>query len=474
MPKRLSAFFYGEKASDREPVTLFDVGCSGGIDEEWEIFGLSLHAIGFDPLETEIERLTRAERRLHVHYEAAFVGLSSAQQKERERSEAALSEADRFYTNVYDRSSTRKALEILSYDYIKEQFNSGASKTYSSRHISLDEFAKERSITSVDFLKTDTDGHDAEVLIGAEALLESAVIGTKIECSFSGSKSPYARSFANVDRIMTQRGFYLFDLKPYTYTRAALPGPFRYEILAPTTCGSPDMADALYLRDLAHPDYERIFGFSATPERIIKALCILESFGLQDCAAELILSRADRLPYPTEHLLDLLVPDTFGAGISYKEYMRRFMADPKALFPSRLGNRPDLPIVMGAARELSLAHAVSYPQWGATAKATADGGLLLTTNAHTWGYALALPLPEREGTETLAIELEVIGGQIGVSLADPAYTQLAAETLVSPARKKSTVLIPVSAADATAALMIRNGPEAPSRAIISRVTLFTS
>ena len=96
--------------------------------------------------------------------------------------------------------------------------------------------------------------------------------------------------------------------------------------------------------------------------------------------------------------------------------MRRFTADPKALFPSRLGNRPDLPIVMGAPRELSLAHAVSYPQWGATAEATADGGLLLTTSAHTWGYALALPLPEREGTETLAIELEVIGGQIGVSL----------------------------------------------------------
>ena len=117
MPNHLSAFFYGEKADDRETVTVFDVGCSGGVGTEWDIFGSSLRAIGFDPLVTEIARLRQAERRPNVSYEAAFVGLNSAQEKEREAYESALSRRDRFFPDLEARSSARTATEILAYDY---------------------------------------------------------------------------------------------------------------------------------------------------------------------------------------------------------------------------------------------------------------------------------------------------------------------------------------------------------------------
>jgi hypothetical protein len=41
--------------------TLIDVGCSGGIAAYWRTFGPALRALGIDPLNAEIARLSRAE-----------------------------------------------------------------------------------------------------------------------------------------------------------------------------------------------------------------------------------------------------------------------------------------------------------------------------------------------------------------------------------------------------------------------------
>ena len=214
---------------------------------------------------------------------------------------------------------------------------------------------------------------------------------------------------------MTSKGFQLFDIKPQTYTRPALPGPFKYEIMAQTTNGPAVCADVLYLRDLAHPDYETLFGFPATPERIIKTACVMEACSLQDCAAELIISRSDRIPYPIDRMLDPLVPNSLGPRLSYREYMERFMADPKALLPSRLGNqRPILPFT-GVRRELPLDHALSFPNLDASLSWLGDGSrLLVTTSRHKWAYAMVLPLPDHEGPGVLVVEASAIEGQVGV------------------------------------------------------------
>src|SRR6516225_1369140 len=91
MLNRLSAFLYGEKAPDREQVTVIDVGCSGGVGTEWEVFGAALCAVGFDPLVSEIERLRQTEQRPNISYEAAFVGLGPVQKQERDALESSLS-----------------------------------------------------------------------------------------------------------------------------------------------------------------------------------------------------------------------------------------------------------------------------------------------------------------------------------------------------------------------------------------------
>jgi FkbM family methyltransferase len=472
VPNRLSTLLYGEKAHDREPVTVFDIGCSGGVGTEWEIFGTALRVVGFDPLVSEIERLRQAEQRPNVSYEAAFVGLNPTQEKDRNTHDSKLSARDKFFPDLEARSSAVRATDILSYDYKKEVFNAGAERIYSSSRISLDEFCRRRPLTGVDILKTDTDGYDLEVLIGAQNVLESSILAASIECFFDRPRSSYANTFSNVDRFMTGKGFYLFDIRPRTYTRAALPGPFQYDIFAQTSGGAPVWADVLYLRDLASADYEGLFGFEASEERIIKTACFLEARGLPDCAAELISNRADRLSYPIEQMLDLLVPDYLGAKLSYREYIDRFTADPRVLFPSHLANQtPRLPFVTGPRRELSLQNAVSSPDWDAALSA-ANGGMLVTTSRQNWAYAMILPLPHSQRRGVILVEAEVVEGQVGVSIANADHTELAGETILS-SRDASTVMLPVSRAAAGDALMIRNAwSEGPSRVVISRVEFF--
>jgi hypothetical protein len=472
MLNRLSAFLYGEKAPDREQVTVIDVGCSGGVGTEWEVFGAALRAVGFDPLVSEIERLRQTEHRPNISYEAAFVGLGPAHEKERDALESSLSGRDKFFPDLEARSSAVRGTEILSYDYKKEIFNAGAERVYSRRRISLDEFAQQRSLTGVDMLKTDTDGHDLEVLVGAQNILESSILAASIECFFHRPRSSYANTFSNVDRFMTSKGFYLFDVQPRTYTRGALPGPFQYDIFAQTTGGSPVWADVLYVRDLASADYEALFSFEASEERIIKTACFLEAHGLPDCAAELILNRADRLSYPIEQMLDLLVPDHLGAKLSYKDYIDRFTADPTALFPSRLAKQiAGLPFACGLRRKLSLRDAISARDWDATLT-PANGGMLVTTCRQNWAYAMSLPLPHPHGPGVLLVEVEIVEGQVGISIANVDYSELAGETILSGDVKSRTVLLPVTS-QAKSLLMIRNAwAKGASQVVVSRVEFF--
>src|SRR5262249_41594091 len=187
-----------------------------------------------------------------------------------------------------------------------------------------------------DFLKIDTDGGDFLVLMGAERVLDDGVLGIQLEAMFHGAVHEYANTFDNVDRYLRRRGFSLFELTPYRYSRADLPAPFVYDIPAQTTMGQVVWGEALYLRDLAHPSYDETFGYRSTPERVLKICCLHALFDLHDCAAELLFRHpslrdlADR-----RALLDALTPGLFGR-LSYEEYMSRFEADPTSFYPSRM------------------------------------------------------------------------------------------------------------------------------------------
>jgi hypothetical protein len=310
-------------------VGVIDVGASGGIGEHWRAFGDSLVAVGFDPLVNNMKKMAAAETRPRVVYEAAFVGCHDFD---------ALFPLEERTPRVdpYERTSTVRAQQLMRVDFTADHFNEGEPVVWSDRHITLDErFA---SGDALDFLKVDTDGTDFQVLLGAERLLqEGAFLGVMIEAQFQGPPHDNANVFANIDRFLRGHGFQLYDIDHNRYTRAVLPGLFETEVASKTAHGQLLWGDALYFRDLAHPQYEEMWQYVVTRERLLKLVALFDVHGLPDCAAELLLAHSG-LTSPSERtrLLDLLVRSA-GFDTTFAEHTKRFEQYVTSFLPSRSG-----------------------------------------------------------------------------------------------------------------------------------------
>ena len=321
------------------PLFLLDVGCSGGIESRWRPFGDRLRAVGFDPLIAEVDRLNAANTHPGIQYEAAFVTSREYDQlfPPELRNDSVASRNNQ----PFERSSAAAVLHRMPVSYIQQVFNAGAPVALTDRTITLDEYIPVNEHSRVDFVKIDTDGHDIEVILGAHGIFSaSGVIGLTVEAQFHGATHEYANLFSNIDRIVRQHGFSLFDLQSHRYSRAALPAPFVKDMTAQTISGQMFWGEALYFRDLGAKDYELMWPYEITAERVMKLACLFELFELPDCAAELLLNRGDFIDAETrESLLDLL---TSGAPGSYRAHIAAFEEDHTQFFQSRMTNSPVL------------------------------------------------------------------------------------------------------------------------------------
>lgn len=324
-----------------DSLVLIDVGCSAGIDKRWNLFGGKLKAIGFDPLTSEIERLNSLNDNPSVTYEDAFLIYKDIEK----HYPADLRNNDMSFFNSFPASSAQRANNAQSFNYIKEHFNAGQSIVYSERFIELNDYVKDNNITNVDFIKIDTDGHDLCVLWGAEqALKDAAVLGIEVEAQFHGSAHAYANTFSNIDRFLKERGFSLFNMDNYYYSRGALPEEFYGNFFGQTQKGKIEWGEALYFRDLGNKAYTQKFNFPITLDKVVKLASLYELHGLNDCAAELLINRAEEFNY-TQHLdvlLNALTPLFNGKQLTYKEYVHNFDKNPRDWFPSiekKIGNK---------------------------------------------------------------------------------------------------------------------------------------
>ena len=96
-------------------------------------------------------------------------------------------------------------------------------------------------IDSPDFIELDTQGNELEILSGAERLIASSVVGLQVEVEF-GQMYVDQALFADVDRYLCNRGFFLLDLSTHRVRRAAAPA-------TTATRGQILWGHALYLRD---------------------------------------------------------------------------------------------------------------------------------------------------------------------------------------------------------------------------------
>lgn len=314
---------------------LIDVGASGGIDGFWaECFGPKLKAVGFDPLIAEVDRLNKARGYGGIRYEAAFVGCPEYDTlfPPSLRHDPIASKDN----SSFPGTSAVRASEALRMNYVKEVFNAGAEVRLTDRHISLDDYVLQSGIHNVDFVKIDTDGHDIEVILGGKEMLRAqGVLGISVESQMHGAAHPYSNTFANIDRLLREWGFSLFDLDLWRYSRRSLPDNFYYQIPAQTMTGQIQWGEAVYFRDLARPDYEQMHGFAAGLAKKIKLTCLFELYGLPDCSAQILVQlqeqTGDRF-FST--LLDELVKTYRGSRLPYAKFLEHFDADPKRFFPS--------------------------------------------------------------------------------------------------------------------------------------------
>ncbi len=307
-----------------QPFVLIDVGASGGIHSKWHVFGNCLRAYAFEPLLEECTRLNNDGAR-NIEYLPYFVGGSAG----RPKTMLDPGESFRNPDTPLGRSSALRAEKILRQTSI-ERINRGKELRFSDQWISLDRFVKERGFgaADIDFIKIDTDGSDYEVLEGSTELLQqSAVLGIALEVNFQPVPEAESITFAEIDAFCRKRGFSLFDLRPYRYSRGTLPSLFSYDFPAQSIQGQVVWGDALYLRDQCVMDSKNHPG-KLSKAKLVKLACVYELHDLPDCAAELIETHRNEFDEwtdnHTDELLDALTPYLNGNACSFREYNELF------------------------------------------------------------------------------------------------------------------------------------------------------
>jgi len=210
------------------------------------------------------------------------------------------------------------------YSFYAKRFGAGDEPKITKKEGTIDRLLADIEFPSADVLKIDTDGYDFDVLRGADALLRS-IVAIEIEVQFHGPTGPLANTFNNIDTFLRAHGFTLMKLETVNYGRSALPRPFVYDIPAQTEGGPIQWADALYMRDLADTNYAEKFRFSPTRAQLINLLLIADAYGLEDVAAELVLTKPDLIAdCPDAAILDFLSTKTYGTTTTYRQVIDNF------------------------------------------------------------------------------------------------------------------------------------------------------
>lgn len=320
--------------------TLVDIGCAGGIDPIWRSVGPRLRALAIDGDITDIERLRRAETHPGVRYLAALASIPQDHPFARKKQGRG-----HWGRSPWNRLSTARSVELMKTAARRTAMDASevhwSDAPQAPESIGIPDYLRQQGITSLDFLKIDVDGADFDILNSFDSELDPLnVLGVGIEINYFGSASDTDHTFHNVDRFMKARGFELFGLTVRRYSVAALPSRSLWRLPAATEFGRPLQGDALYVRDLAAPEYEAIAARMPIA-KLGNLMSLFAAFDLPDCAADVAIRFRDRLraACDVDRLLDLLAAQaqrTAVRPLSYAEYIRRFEASDPMFFTTEM------------------------------------------------------------------------------------------------------------------------------------------
>jgi FkbM family methyltransferase len=453
---------------------LVDVGASGGIGGCWNVFGEHLRGYGFDGLIKEVERLNAAVGGRDRRYYPYLVGDKGYHKPEGVPD-----------TQPFQRTSAARAMEIQHCNYAETYFDGTGAGVYATEMIELDQFFLRDHPEDVDFIKVDTDGSDYQVLCGAKELLSTRqVLGVGVESQFHGLVHDESNTFRNIDRLLTGLGFSLFDFEIYRYSRAVLPRPFVSHLPAQTIGGQVLFGDALYLRDAGKEGYENDWATAFAPDKIVKLACLFEIFGLEDCAAELLLRFRTQIAslLDVDRCLDILTPPVNGQKLSYQRYLEHFERNPTSFESGAAGliletSCQEFQEIPGAMPLASVRLADERAHVDFT-----DGVVGVTTPPDAWSYAALLPFAEETAMRltgssaipaAVEVDLTIAAGEVGVCVVHRDFKQISGERLVRAESGPRQIRLFIPDIRERIGLMCRNGQsdDTVSSVRISRAAL---
>ena len=212
--------------SDEIPITLVDIGSSGGISSKWRRVK-NLTVVEFEPDERAPESSPPAEQ----NWPARRVVLTDALWDKP-------GEMEFYLTAKQQCSSLFRPNEKLFSRFP----NPGRVAIAKTRRLRVDTLANQLArakVDSVDFIKLDAQGAELAILRGAEEVVRRCVLGLEIEVEFLPLYHGQPL-FSDVDQYVRSLGFELFELRPTQWKYA--------QGNADDSPGQIAFADALYFR----------------------------------------------------------------------------------------------------------------------------------------------------------------------------------------------------------------------------------
>ncbi len=454
----VAAYLAKAHVLSEDPFVLLDIGCSGGIDSAWRSFGTDLVAYGFDPQRSECERLQAKEDNPRISYLPKFVGLEP--NHEFMRRKAAMDPQILGYFNPWSRLSAAYASSIST--KIAPQSNPVSENVVvKSEKVGVADFVRSQNLASVDFIKIDVDGPDLEVVISTQDILKShGVLGFAVEVNFTGSYFDADNTFHNMDRLLRSMGYALFDIAVRHYSRKDLPAPFLYNIFAQTSFGQSIQGDVLYLRDVAAPQYHKVWDDKLRPTQILKLAALFEMFNLPDCAAELILAHRGDLSglIDVGELLNVMTPPLRGQTVTFAQYQEAFHSQMDLFFPDakpRSGN----PEPRAGEEAIELFALGNFVRHHARA-VTLGRELRVVTPSEQWSYAVSFLIDHRpavlDRATRVLVDIKVGKGKVGIGLLSLDDKLFLREVVCGPTTDWLTVELQLPSMVDCKALVVRN------------------
>lgn len=249
------------------PLTLVDVGASGGIQNKWKHCAPFFRVIGFEPDERSASELN-TERSMDTAMTFLSVGLYNKKASiplylTRNKTDSSIFEPDMTFLKKFPHADRFEVVgrEVMQVDMLDNQLN-------------------DHNVTDVDFIKVDTQGSELFILQGAANILSQAVFGVEVEVEFSPLYFGQP-VFSDVDVFMRSRGFQLFDIAPcfWKRKRGKSLGGKRGQII---------YANVLYLKD--SKTFSMLVGVltedHAQKSKVLRAVAICLLHGYADYALE--------------------------------------------------------------------------------------------------------------------------------------------------------------------------------------------